>query len=57
MSLGRVVLILILLWVFVYTCSYGIWTWKKENRFGAVMVFLLAAAALVLPVYSLFFRE
>ncbi|SNS96854.1 hypothetical protein SAMN05446037_103043 [Anaerovirgula multivorans] len=47
--------IIILLWVFLHTLSYGIWTWKKNNRLGAVMVFILAATVLVLPVYSKFF--
>lgn len=41
----------------VYTVSFGIWTWKKKNRLGALMVFAVAAANMVLPVYSLFFRD
>jgi hypothetical protein len=30
--------------------SYGIWTWKKQNRLGAVMVFLVALVVLAAPV-------
>jgi hypothetical protein len=31
--------------------SYGIWTWQKQNRLGAVMVFLVALAVLAVPVF------
>lgn len=56
-SFGRIVIILVLLWIAIYTSSYGLWTWKNKNRLGAVMVFIVAIAAFVLPVYALFFRE
>ena len=57
MSFGGIVIILILLWIFIYTCSYGIWTWKKKNKLGACMVFFLALVSLLLPIYTVFFRE
>ena len=46
---------LFLIWVFLQTIGYGVWTWQKQNKVGAVMVFLLAIAALVFPVYQHFF--
>jgi len=52
---GAIITLIFLLWLFIYTVSYGVWIWKKKNRLGAVMIFLVAAAALALPVYSLFF--
>lgn len=56
-SIERIVTIIVLLWVFVYTASYGNWTWKRKNKLGAVMVYVVAIAALVLPVYTIFFRD
>jgi len=53
----RVLLLIALLWVAVYTISFGRWTWKRKNRLGAVMVFLVALATVVLPIYALFVRE
>ncbi|HPU45589.1 MAG: hypothetical protein GXX04_02505 [Clostridiaceae bacterium] len=52
-----IVLIVFLLCVAVYTVSYGVWTWKKGNRFGAIMVFLVAVLTVALPVYILIFKE
>jgi hypothetical protein len=56
-SFDRAVMILLLIWIFLYTTSYGWWTWKKKNKLGAIMVFFLATTALVLPLYTLFFRQ
>jgi hypothetical protein len=56
-SFDRLVLVIILIWISLYTVSFGWWTWKKKNRLGAVMIFLVSFAALALPVYTLFFRE
>jgi len=39
-----------------YTISYGVWTWKKKNKLGAVMIFVVALAVFVLPVYALYIR-
>jgi len=56
MALDRLVIYLLVIWVFIYTASYGVWTWKKKNKFGAIMVFMLAFTAVALPVYALFFK-
>lgn len=55
--MSRIVTMIILLWVFLYTISYGKWEWQKKNRLAGAMVVIIALAALVLPVYLLFFRE
>lgn len=47
----------ILIWAFFYTVSFGWWTWKKENRLGAVMVFIVALVTVGLPVYAIFFKD
>lgn len=46
----------ILIWSFLYTTSFGNWTWKNKNRSGAVMVYVMATSALALPAYVIFFR-
>ena len=52
---GRLLMSVLLLWIAIHTASYGTWTWKNKNRFGAVMVFLIAIITLALPVYIAFF--
>ena len=48
------VVFIILVWAFLYTMSYGIWTWKRKNKLGAVMLFLLSITIVVLPIYTIF---
>ncbi|MFZ5988574.1 MAG: hypothetical protein ACOYWZ_15815 [Bacillota bacterium] len=57
MSLGRLMVFVLLIWVFLKTVSYGKWTWDKKNKFGAIMVYILALTALILPIYSMYFRD
>ncbi|MCL6581805.1 MAG: hypothetical protein K6U08_09380 [Firmicutes bacterium] len=47
------VLAAVALVVAVYTANYGFETWRQGNRFGAVMLFLLAASAFALPTFAL----
>ncbi|WP_159063439.1 hypothetical protein [Acetivibrio saccincola] len=56
MTLDRIILIIILLWVFIRTISYGKWTWDKKNRLGAIVIYFVAIASLIIPVYTMFFR-
>lgn len=56
-SIGRIFIIIGLLWVVVYTISFGTWTWKNKNKLGAIAIFIVALTTLVLPMYSMFFRE
>ena len=51
------IIFVILLWSFIYTVSYALWTWKDKNRFGALMIILLAVSIIALPVYTIFFRD
>lgn len=57
MSLSRLFLLLGLLCISFYTASYGVWTWKKQNKSGAVMIFVVAIATILLPIYTLWIRE
>ena len=56
-TIDRLLTLIILIWAFIYTISYGTWTWKSKNRLGAVMVYLLALAVVILPIYTIFFRS
>lgn len=55
-TLDRIVIILILIWASIYTVSYGRWTWRKENKLGAIALYITAAIVLVLPIYMVFFK-
>lgn len=57
MTWDRLFTFIILLWTFIYTTSYGIWTWKKKNKLGAIALVVIALAALILPVYTIYFRK
>jgi hypothetical protein len=54
-SLDKLVISVILLWTFLYTVSFGVWTWKAKNKLGAAMVFMVAISVIALPVYTIFF--
>lgn len=41
--------------VAIYTASYGRWEWRHGNRAGALAVWLLALAAVLLPVIDVLY--
>lgn len=49
-------LLLPILWVGLYTFFFGRWCLKQKNLLGAVFVFMLASASVVIPVYLLLFN-
>ncbi|KKT77361.1 MAG: hypothetical protein UW75_C0064G0002 [Parcubacteria group bacterium GW2011_GWF2_44_8] len=52
----NIVMFIVLACTSLYTISYGVWTWKKKNKLGAVMIFVVAMTVLMLPVYTLYIR-
>lgn len=48
---------LIIIWVFLYTISYGRWTWKKKNKLGGAAVIFLAFAVVFLVAYQVFKKQ
>ncbi len=46
----------VILWVGLYTFNFGRWCLKQKNIVGAIFVFLLASASVVVPGYLLFFK-
>lgn len=56
MSLGKLLIFLFLIWVFIRTGSYAGWTWKQKNRIGSVVLYILAVSVIAIPVYAMYFR-
>jgi len=52
-----IIIAVVLAWIFIYTVSFGLWTWRNNNKAGAVMVFLIALVSVVLPAYIILIRE
>ena len=46
--------LLIGVYVWVYTMSYGIWEWKMGNKTAGVMIFLLCVVSAVFPFVKIF---
>jgi hypothetical protein len=57
MSLNYIMIMVLLACISYYTASYGLWTWKKKNKLGALMIFLISLMNMALPVYALLFRD
>ncbi|NLC68600.1 MAG: hypothetical protein GX754_07435 [Clostridiaceae bacterium] len=57
LQLTDILVFLLLVWVFVYTVSYGVWTFRRNNKVGAVAVFLVALIAFLLPVLTLYYTK
>lgn len=56
MTFTEICAAIIIIWVFIYTISFGRWNWKKKNKLGAVMIYLLAVLMIMLPVYTVYFK-
>lgn len=54
MSFGALLAIMI---ISGYTVLYGYRVGRQGNRFGALGIFLLSLASVILPIYLLFFRR
>lgn len=50
-----ILLMIGVIWVSIYTFSFGVWTWKKNNKFGALVVMCIALITCILPIIYLFF--
>lgn len=53
--LNYLVFLPVILWVGLYTFNFGRWCLKQKNIVGAIFVFMLASASVVIPVFLLFF--
>lgn len=50
----RIIVILVIAWIFLRTASYGKWTWKRNNKLGGAMVVLLALFVVLLTIFQMF---
>lgn len=50
MEVYDIFLIIAIVWVFIYTGSYGIWTLKENNIKGGIAVLVLDIFVVILPV-------
>ncbi|MGE5589244.1 MAG: hypothetical protein ACM3ZA_01245 [Bacillota bacterium] len=41
----------VVLWAALYTVNFGRWIWGQGQRFGAIGIWLLAAAVLAVPLW------
>ncbi|MDA8235638.1 MAG: hypothetical protein M0Z31_12720 [Clostridia bacterium] len=41
--------------VFIYTLNFVLWLFRRKDYRGAIGVFLMGVAAVVVPMYALFF--
>ncbi len=57
MTLKIIIILTVLLFISLHTISFGRWTWRRKNKLGAIMVYIVALMTFVLPIYSIFFRE
>lgn len=51
---ANIVILILLIWICIYTFSYGVYTWKNKNWFGGLVVIILSLTALLLPVTMMF---
>lgn len=52
-----VLISIFLIWVFIYTASFGIWTWKKKNKLGAIAVVFIGLISFILPLTLMILRK
>ena len=50
MEFYDILIIIAVIWIFVYTGSYGIWTLKEANIKGGIAVLVLDVFVVILPV-------
>lgn len=48
--MAMVLVLLVVIMIAMHTASYGLWALRKGNRRGAVGVFILAGAVVVVPI-------
>ncbi len=52
----KIVVTIFVLWVSIYTFSFGVWTWNKKNKFGGLVVMFIALITTILPALYLFLK-
>lgn len=50
MEFYDILVVISVIWVFIYTASYAVWTFKENNIMGGIMVLVLDVFVVVLPI-------
>lgn len=50
----NIIILLVIIWISIYTISFGVWTWKNKNKLGGMMVMCIALISLALTGILLF---
>ncbi|EPR08303.1 hypothetical protein [Ruminiclostridium papyrosolvens] len=51
---GNIIIVIFLVWICIYSFSFGVYTWKNSNWFGGLIVILLSLTSLLLPAAMMF---
>jgi uncharacterized membrane protein (UPF0182 family) len=51
--MGRLLLIIVILWISIYMYSFARYNWQQQNRIAVVGVVLLTLVAIILPIIVL----
>ncbi|AEY65778.1 hypothetical protein [Clostridium sp. BNL1100] len=51
---GNIIIVIFLVWICIYSFSFGVYTWKNRNWFGGLVVILLSLTSLLLPAAMMF---
>jgi ABC-type dipeptide/oligopeptide/nickel transport system permease component len=52
----NIIILLAIIWISIYSISFGVWTWKNKNKFGGMMIMLISLISLALPAYILILK-
>lgn len=55
-TVSKVIVLLIISWISIYSVSYSLWTWKNNNKLGGSAILVLVAILLSLSVYIAILR-
>ena len=50
-TVSKVIVLIIISWISIYSVSYSIWTWKNNNKLGGTAILVLVAILLGLSMY------
>ncbi len=51
---GNIIIVVFLVWICIYSFSFGVYTWKNNNWFGGLVVILISLVSLLLPITMMF---
>ncbi|MBO0961378.1 hypothetical protein J1P26_16860 [Neobacillus sp. MM2021_6] len=49
----KIITVIVLIIIAIYTAGFAVTLWKEKQKFGAAAVFILTIAILILPFFSI----